>query len=634
MDEETMVTGQNRTSVPENLKKQLAVSIRSIQWSYAIFWSVSASQPGVLEWGDGYYNGDIKTRKTIQASEIKADQLGLRRSEQLRELFESLSIAESSSTGTAVGSQVSRRASAAALSPEDLADTEWYYLVCMSFVFKIGEGMPGRTFANGEPIWLCNAGTADSKVFSRSLLAKSASVNTVICFPFLGGVVEIGTTEHIAEDMNVIQCVKKSFLEAPDPNASILQPISSDYHIDNVLDPQHILGDEIYAPMFGTRPFQATSPTRTTNGFDPEHDQLAEDHDSFMAEGINSQVQSWQHMDDELSNCVHQSLNSSDCVSQTFAEAGARRVSCGARKGRIQRLGHFQEQQKNVKMLSFDPRNDDVHYQSVISTIFKTSHQLILGPQFRNCDKRSSFTRWKKPSPSSSGTASIVAPSQGMLKKIIFEVPRVHQKEKLMLDSPVAGDETANHAVSEKKRREKLNERFLILRSIIPSVNKSDKVSILDDTIEYLQELERRVQELESCRESTDTETRGTIAAKRKKPYDAGERTSANCTNNEIGYVKRTHVGEAEPAETGLTDNLRIRSFGNEVVIELRCVWREGVLLEIMDVISNLHLDSHSVQSSTGDGLLCLTVSCKHKGSKIATPGMIKEALQKVAWIC
>lgn len=98
---------------------------------------------------------------------------------------------------------------------------------------------------------------------------------------------------------------------------------------------------------------------------------------------------------------------------------------------------------------------------------------------------------------------------------------------------------------------------------------------------------------------------------KRKKPYDAGERTSANCTNNEIGYGKRTHVGQAEPTETSLTDNLRISPFGNEVVIEMRCVWREGVLLEIMDVISNLNLDSHSVQSSTGDGLLCLTVSCK-----------------------
>ncbi|WZZ13253.1 hypothetical protein YC2023_106342 [Brassica napus] len=131
-----MATGENRT-VQENLKKHLAVSVRNIQWSYGIFWSISASQPGVLEWGDGYYNGDIKTRKTIQAVEVKADQLGLERSEQLRELYESLSVAESSASG---GSQVSRRASATALSPEDLTDTEWYYLVCMSFVFNIGEG--------------------------------------------------------------------------------------------------------------------------------------------------------------------------------------------------------------------------------------------------------------------------------------------------------------------------------------------------------------------------------------------------------------------------------------------------------------------------------------------------------------
>ncbi|MED6226772.1 endoglucanase 3, partial [Stylosanthes scabra] len=32
----------------------------------AIFWSTSSTQPGVLSWGEGYYNGDIKTRKTSQ----------------------------------------------------------------------------------------------------------------------------------------------------------------------------------------------------------------------------------------------------------------------------------------------------------------------------------------------------------------------------------------------------------------------------------------------------------------------------------------------------------------------------------------------------------------------------------------
>lgn len=32
--------------------------------------------------------------------------------------------------------------------------------------------LPGRTLAKGQSIWLCNAHFADSKVFSRSLLAK------------------------------------------------------------------------------------------------------------------------------------------------------------------------------------------------------------------------------------------------------------------------------------------------------------------------------------------------------------------------------------------------------------------------------------------------------------------------------
>ncbi|KAL4275758.1 hypothetical protein AHAS_Ahas20G0139200 [Arachis hypogaea] len=99
----------------ENFKEQLALSVRSIQWSYAIFWSTSSTQPGVLSWGEGYYNGDIKTRKTSQGVELNSDQIGLQRSEQLRELYKSLKAVEASP-------QTKRRS--AALSPEDLTDTE------------------------------------------------------------------------------------------------------------------------------------------------------------------------------------------------------------------------------------------------------------------------------------------------------------------------------------------------------------------------------------------------------------------------------------------------------------------------------------------------------------------------------
>ncbi|GMP61453.1 hypothetical protein CsSME_00023912 [Camellia sinensis var. sinensis] len=122
---------QNQEGVPENLRMQLAVAVRSVQWSYAIFWSLSTKQEGVLEWGEGYYNGEIKTRKTVQAMELKADKMGLRRSEQLRELYECLLEGETD--------QQAKRPSAA-LSPDDLTDAEWYYLVCMSFVFNPGQG--------------------------------------------------------------------------------------------------------------------------------------------------------------------------------------------------------------------------------------------------------------------------------------------------------------------------------------------------------------------------------------------------------------------------------------------------------------------------------------------------------------
>lgn len=83
----------------------------------------------VLEWREGYYNGDIKTRKTVQAMELemKADKIGLQRSEQLKELYKFLLAGEA---------DPQTKRPSAALAPEDLSDLEWYYLVCMSFVFS------------------------------------------------------------------------------------------------------------------------------------------------------------------------------------------------------------------------------------------------------------------------------------------------------------------------------------------------------------------------------------------------------------------------------------------------------------------------------------------------------------------
>lgn len=85
----------------------------------------------VLLWCDGHYNGAIKTRKTVQPMEVTTEEACSQRSQQLRELYESLSIGETN--------QPARRP-CAALSPEDLTESEWFYLMCISFSFPPGVG--------------------------------------------------------------------------------------------------------------------------------------------------------------------------------------------------------------------------------------------------------------------------------------------------------------------------------------------------------------------------------------------------------------------------------------------------------------------------------------------------------------
>nr|AAS86286.1 myc-like anthocyanin regulatory protein [Cornus cf. canadensis Xiang and Fan 26-1] len=619
---------QNQVELLENLKNRLAIAVRSIQWSYAIFWSISSRQPGVLEWGDGYYNGDIKTRKTVQAVEFNADQLGLQRSEQLKELYESLAVTESNPQA---------RRPSAALSPEDLTDTEWYYLVCMSFVFNIGQGLPGRTFANGQPIWLCNAHYADSKIFSRSLLAKSASIQTVVCFPFLGGVVELGVTELVLEDPNFIQHIKTSFLENP---YRTVPKIPSYYASENtrtekdliLAKPSHNLLDAALDAALECGEIDMCAPNNNSSGFLPN--QRTEK--SVMVEGLSggaSQVQSWQFMDDEISNCVQNSTNSSESISRT--SENPEKDCC---------LTDLPECNL-TKLTSLDLPNDDIHYHSVVSSLLKNSRQLILGPYFHKCNRESSFMGWKK-TPSGIQQRTRGTP-QKLLKKVLFEVARMHggclvesrqdNSRKDGLWRPEDDEIGTTDLFSERRRRDKTKERYSVLGSLIPSTSKDDKISILDGTIEYLKELERRLEDSE-CLE----------ARTRSKPQDTAERTSDNYENDRIGIGKKPLINKRKACDIveaeleinlvqlkdSSTDDVSVRIIDKDVFIEIRCPWRERLLLEIMDAISNFHLDSHSVQSSNIDGILSLSIKSKFKGSTVASTGMIIQALQRIICKC
>ncbi|KAL1551927.1 endoglucanase 3, variant 2 [Salvia divinorum] len=618
-----MATGkQNQREMPQNLRTQLALAVQSFQWSYAIFWSVSCVQPGMLEWCEGYYNGDIKTRKTVQAAEVDMDQLGLQRSDELRELYVSLSLGDT---------KPQAKRPTTALSPEDLTDAEWYFLVCMSFVFDANQGLPGRTLAANQMIWLCNAHRADTKVFSRSLLAK-----TIVCFPHSGGVVELGTTELVPEDPSLIRHIS-SFLESPSVTVPLIPNLvfdSSSCYQNGLnlerLDHAHMLEDGLDRLM--DDPYmEICSPYSSSDDF---ANNLLRD-ESKLVEGMDgeaSQLQSWPVMEDAVSNCLNNSVNSSDCVSQTEGEP---ETVIPHSDGNKEKKSCMQEcDQKTTSKC----QGNDVHYRSVLSYLLKSSHQLILGPYIRNGSTESSFVCWRKVGVPGSQRGTT---PQKLLKKVLFEVARLHQCCSIESDNhnicPKFDEAERNHVLSERKRREKINERFVILGSLIPSGGKADKVSVLDHTIEHLRELERRVEELESYKEAMERESTA-----HSKSQDAIERTSDNYRDDNnskkpaTNKRKASHRDKTGPRlrDSSPTDNITISISNKVVLIEIRCLFKEHALLDVMETLSKIRLETQTIRSSIKDGTLSISVNAKCEGLKSPSAVVIRQALQKVIRKC
>ncbi|KAL9435110.1 hypothetical protein AB3S75_021384 [Citrus x aurantiifolia] len=648
---------QNQEGVPEILRKQLAVAVRSIQWSYAIFWSSSAAQQGVLEWGDGYYNGDIKTRKTMQAMELTPDKIGLQRSKQLRELYKSLLKGES---------ELAYKRPSAALSPEDLTDAEWYYLVCMSFVFSSGQGLPGRALANSETIWLCNAQCADSKVFSRSLLAKSASIQTVICFPHLDGVIELGVTELVPEDPSLLQHIKASLLDFSKPFCSE-KSSSPPYDEDDDSDP---LCAKVSHEILDTVALESLYSPGEENKFDGEgvyelHGNINEElhldsadecskgcehnhqtEESFMVDGINgaaSQVHSWHFVDDDLSNGIADSMHSSDHKSESLVNQAE-----GFPSSKDENMSHIQlkelQEGNHTKLSLLDLGIDNgAHYRKTLSAIFGSSNRLTENPCFLSVEHKSSFVSWKK-----GGMVKRHWPGiqQNLLKKILFSVPLMYggcthrsQKEICRKYCPVTmeSDNFCKEHISSDKRTE--NEKFMVLRSMVPYISEVDKASILNDTIKYLKKLEARVEELESYMYSVDSEPWP------KRNYtEMVEQTSDNYDNKKLDNHKKPWINKRKACDIDETDpelnkvvpkdglaDVKVSIQEMDVLIEMRCPSREYILLDIMDAINNLHLDAYSVVSSNLDGVLTLALKSTFQGAAIAPAGIIEQALWKIA---
>ncbi|XP_022741126.1 transcription factor bHLH18-like [Durio zibethinus] len=153
--------------------------------------------------------------------------------------------------------------------------------------------------------------------------------------------------------------------------------------------------------------------------------------------------------------------------------------------------------------------------------------------------------------------------------------PKINQGVKRTYSMTRSPSHAQDHILAERKRREKLSQRFIALSAIIPGLKKMDKASVLGDAIKYVKQLQERLKVFE---EQTKKRTVESVVFVKKSQLSADDESSS-CEENSDGPLSDAALPEIEA-----------RVSDNDVLIRIHCEKQNGFVAKILCEIENLHL--------------------------------------------
>ncbi|XP_058081533.1 transcription factor bHLH25-like [Magnolia sinica] len=133
---------------------------------------------------------------------------------------------------------------------------------------------------------------------------------------------------------------------------------------------------------------------------------------------------------------------------------------------------------------------------------------------------------------------------------------------------------TQDHIIAERRRREKLSQKFIALSAIVPGLKKMDKASVLGDAIKYLKQLQDRVKTLED--QTVKKTVESVVFVKKSQLSIDGDLSSSDDSFD-------GHSDEALP-------EIEARVSEKNILIRIHCEKRKGTLVKTLAEIEKLHL--------------------------------------------
>ncbi|KAI3794164.1 hypothetical protein L1987_36792 [Smallanthus sonchifolius] len=131
-----------------------------------------------------------------------------------------------------------------------------------------------------------------------------------------------------------------------------------------------------------------------------------------------------------------------------------------------------------------------------------------------------------------------------------------------------------DHVLAERKRREKLAQRFIALSSLLPDLKKMDKATVLEDAANYIQELQNRVKELE-----------GLSVMKRKNMQESvitGKRSRLSSSDDDGSSSNEANF---EESSSPCNPEIEVRTSGCSLLVE---IYTRKNCLSLVKVLSEM----------------------------------------------